>query len=119
MEFIYYVIGIVLAYLATSYVYKKYGNKIQGSDNTEVAPYKVEPPVQSQPLKEVVSTPMVDVSPEVVAKSVTPELKVVSGKTTEKKPRAKNPTVKKSAAPAARKTPVAKKPRAKKPTDNA
>lgn len=117
MEFVYYGIGIVLAYVVTSYVYKKFGNKIQGSDNAESAPYKVEPPAESKPLKEVVSTPMVDVSPEIVAKATTPELKVVSGKTSTKQPR-----VKKSAAPkpaVAKKTTAVKKPRAKKPTDNA
>lgn len=119
MDTIYYIIGlVVLAYIVTYAVKKWFPTpaNAQTGEVPEVAPYKVEPPVQTVAVEPVVAE----------AKVAAPELKVVTGtapkakKTTAAKPSTKTaakPVAKKSAAP--KKKPVARKPRVKKPTDNA
>ena len=103
MDIILIIGGIVLAYIVTYYFWKK----LPKDPVEPVAPYKVEPPV------ETVVVPVVEPVVEEV-KSVVPELKVVTGSGPKTK-RTKTPVKSTKSAPA--KKPA--KPRIKKPTDNA
>lgn len=115
MDIIYYCFGIAVVLFIVNYLWKRLPkDPVEVKDETSVAPYKVEPPVET-----VVASV---VEPVVEVKSVVPELKVVTGSS----PKPKKPAAKKTAAKtpvkAVVKKPVAKapaKPRAKKPTDNA
>jgi len=110
MDIILIIGGIVLAYFVTYYFWKKLSKDTVASVES-VAPYKVEPPV------ETVVVPVVEPIVEEV-KPVVPELKVVTGSGSKTK-RTKTPA--KSTKPVPAKTTAKKpaKPRIKKPTDNA
>lgn len=117
MDIIFYVVIVAVVIYVFNYIWKKtLQSKSEQKlvDQSELAPYKVEP------LNEVVSTPMIEVSPEVVAAAYTPELKVVSGSASVKKSTVKKPAAKKpSTTSTAKKKPAVKTSRTKKPTDNA
>ena len=110
MDIILIIGGIVLAYIVTYYFWKK----LPKDPVEPVAPYKVEPPV------ETVVVPVVE--PVVEVKPVVPELKVVTGSGSKTK-KTKTPVKSTKSAPAKTiaKTTAKKpaKPRIKKPTDNA
>ena len=105
------VLGVVV--LAVRYYLEHTKSKVE----PEVAPYKVEPPVEvapvAPPVVEPVAAPVVEavVQPVVTVSAPAPELKVVTGsakKTQPKKstaPRAKRPVVAKPKAPKTPKVP--------------
>jgi hypothetical protein len=110
MEYILIIGGIVLAYFVTYYFWKKL-SKDTVAPVEPVAPYKVEPPV------ETVVVPVVEPIVEEV-KPVVPELKVVTGSGSKTK-RTKTPAKSTKSAPAKTTAKKPTKPRIKKPTDNA
>jgi hypothetical protein len=121
MDIILSIGGIVLAYFVTSYFWKKLSKDEVKKEAESVAPYKVEPPV------ETVVVPVVE-----EVKTVAPELKVVTGsalkpRTTKRSTKSKSTqssatkTTAKTPAKTTAKTPAKTpaKTRIKKPTDNA